>query len=121
MWHQRANSANAINNKKANNMLNKQVLMELENQLKSLLKGEYCQLYLTFNDDAGSYMTVKEAESNGDTHGDWVSEKEKEKGMATNSKWNLQWYPESPVGFCILSASSLPALFEAVFKEKESK
>ena len=94
------------------------VLTQLENELRMLLKGEHSCIHLSFNDvNAINYETVENFETeytNGKEEDDWVSEEEKKKGYATNSKWRLQWYPDTPVGFYSISASSLPALFNAL-------
>jgi hypothetical protein len=88
---------------------------ELEQLLRSLLRGKHSSLSLSFNEGNGpNYQTVAEEDEDGSGHGDWISEAEREKGIRENSKWVLQWYPETPVGFCALAASSLPALIEAV-------
>lgn len=87
----------------------------LEAKLRGLLKGQYSSLSLSFNKGPGpNYMTVAQEEEQGDSFGDWVSEEERQKGISTNSKWVLQWYPNSPVGFHDLAASSLRALIEAI-------
>lgn len=41
---------------------------------------------------------------------DWVSKEEYEMALALDSVWTLQWYPETPVGFYKIAASSLEAL-----------
>jgi hypothetical protein len=71
-------------------------------------------LHLTHNQHLAYYRTVAEAIEDGD-HGmdDWVSEEQKQKAIATNDCWTLQWYPETPVGFCILAAADLDVLLAA--------
>ena len=44
---------------------------------------------------------------------DWVSEEQKQKAIATNDCWTLQWYPHTPVGFYKMSAADLDVLLEA--------
>jgi hypothetical protein len=39
---------------------------------------------------------------------------EKEKAIATNKVWEIHWYPETPVGFCSVLASTLSAAIEAI-------
>ena len=41
---------------------------------------------------------------------DWVSKEERERAIALDSVWTLQWYPDTPVGFYKIAASSLEAL-----------
>jgi hypothetical protein len=51
---------------------------------------------------------------------DFVSEDEYNKAVATDSVWDLQWYPDTPIGFYRILASSLEALQQAV-EQKETK
>lgn len=86
--------------------------------LRSLIKGEHSSIHLSFNDHAASYMTAREAIDQDDySHGDWVSADEKHKAGEANSIWCLQWYPQTPVGFCCLLASSLEAVVAAALDE----
>ena len=41
---------------------------------------------------------------------DWESEAAKKQAIATNEIWTLQWYPETPVGFCAVAAPTLADL-----------
>ena len=73
-------------------------------------------LHLTHNQHKAYYKTVAE-EIADDGHGYrdycWVSEEQKQKAIETNECWSLQWYPKTPVGFCILSAADLDDLLRA--------
>jgi len=73
-------------------------------------------LHLTHNDHKSCYLTVAQAVESGD-HGykddDWVSEEQKQKAIETNECWTLHWYPDTPVGFCLLSAADLDVLLAA--------
>lgn len=93
-------------------------MQSIEAELRSLLKGEFSSLILSFNDSpAMNYATVEQYETNyGDSVSTWVSEEERAKGYAENSMWTLHWYPNTPNGFYDIAASSLPALFEGLRK-----
>jgi len=73
-------------------------------------------LHLTHNQHKDYYRTVAEAIEDGD-HGyqadNWISEEQKRKAIETNECWTLQWYPDTPVGFHIMSAADLDALLDA--------
>ena len=71
-------------------------------------------LFLTHNEHLNYYRTVAQSIDEGD-HGyqDWVSDEQKEKAIATNDCWFLQWYPESPVGFCLMAAADIDVLLAA--------
>lgn len=78
-------------------------------------------LHLTHNGHKANYLTVEQAIAEGDfgcTDDCWVSEEQKQKAIAADDFWTLQWYPETPVGFCVLSACDLDALLEASSGDK---
>jgi hypothetical protein len=87
---------------------------ELERQLRNLLQGEHSSLTISFNEHAHNYCDAHKAVERGILGSDeWVSEEEKQRAIETNSVWSLQWYPETPVGFHSLLASSLEAVITA--------
>lgn len=42
----------------------------------------------------------------------WKDEESKQRAIDTDEIWTLQWYPETPVGFCAVAAPTLKELFE---------
>jgi hypothetical protein len=95
-------------------------LQEIEAQLLSLMHGKFSSLSLSFNNHASNYCDVQTYMDNYDGYRlvDWVNAEEKSKAIATNSVWELHWYPNSPVGFNVTGASSLTALLAHVFAEE---
>lgn len=77
-----------------------------------------CGLYLEHNRDRNYYLTVAQALANNGEDDHWVSPEERAKAIATNELWTLQWYPDTPIGFNLLAASSLDALRSAVLQGK---
>lgn len=77
-----------------------------------------CSLSLTHNGPRDYYETVAQAVADGDQYysdlEDWISEEQREKAIATNEIWTIQWYPSSPVGFYHFHAADLDALMEFV-------
>lgn len=73
-------------------------------------------LHLTHNDHKSCYQTVAQFIEDG-SHGyrneDWVSDEQRMKAIETNECWTLQWYPDTPVGFILMSASDLDVLLAA--------
>lgn len=68
-------------------------------------------LHLTHNQHKAYYWDVEEAILQGEHgYGDFISEEQKAKAIETNECWIMQWYPNSPVGFCIIAAADLDAL-----------
>jgi len=79
-------------------------------------------LYLTHNQHRDIYLTVEQWEADYDMADYWVSDSERALAVATDSVWELQWYPETPVGFYLVMAASLEAVLEAAEKiEREDK
>jgi hypothetical protein len=76
-------------------------------------------LSLTHNEHKATYRTVQqEVDEEGFAMDSWVSEEQKAKAIATDDCWILQWYPETPVGFCTLAAADLDVLLEHASKEE---
>lgn len=77
------------------------------------------ELILTHNSHLSNYLSVREAVDEED-HGyrvrDWVSPDQMQKAIAANDCWSLQWYPDTPVGFCLLSAADLDVLLDAAVR-----
>ena len=71
-----------------------------------------CGLYLSHNEHRDYYQTIEQLCSiqNEGFYDCWISEKEKTLALETQDFWHLQWYPDTPVSFHVLSAHSLSAL-----------
>lgn len=70
-------------------------------------------LTLTHNEHKSYYSTVAQAIEDGDfgyEDAHWVSVEQREKAIATGECWTLHWYPETPIGSCLLSAADLDVL-----------
>lgn len=86
-------------------------------KLLTLLSGPHSSLHIGFNDDhACNYATAQEWHDEwgfyrGDENDriDWASEGERLRAIQTNSVWTIQWYPNTPVGFNCVGASTLDA------------
>lgn len=77
------------------------------------LPDHKCGLYLEHNVHRDYYLSIEKAVEEIDEENEpWVSPKEREKALATGEIWTLQWYPETPIGFHRLAASTLEALLE---------
>jgi hypothetical protein len=80
-------------------------------------------LHLTHNDHLSCYETVQQYIDEG-SHGYnaecWISEEQKQKAIETNDCWFLQWYPDTPVGSCILAAADLDVLLEAASQTEDA-
>lgn len=88
---------------------------ELENFLKGLLRGEFSNLTISFNEHSDSYLTAEKAVEYGDyDRVQWVSDEEKLRAIEANSVWMLQWYPDTPIGSHTIAASTLAACLDAL-------
>jgi len=74
-----------------------------------------CGLHLSHNEHRDFYETVEEFYE-ADC---FVSPEEWNKAVAEDSVWVLRWYPETPIGFHDVAASTLEAI-EAKLKEKNT-
>lgn len=71
-------------------------------------------LTLKHNDHKGVYESAEKYANNEFLRDAWESEEEKQKAILEDSIWTLQWYPETPVGFCVIAASTLEKLRERI-------
>lgn len=81
------------------------------------LPAHEAELSLVHNEHKSIYQSAEQWLENQAAFGpvDWfVSDAERERAIAMDSIWVLQWYPSTPIGFHRLAASSLEALLEAL-------
>lgn len=69
-------------------------------------------LFLTHNEFKGYYQTAEEWVKKSPCPPVWQSGDERKKAIDTNEIWTLQWYPNTPVGFNLIAASTLENLLE---------
>jgi len=97
---------------------------ELEASLRKLLKGEFSSLSISFNGHAPNYHDAAQASKDGILgldDDDWVSPEEKDRAIAGNCVWEIQWYPNTPIGFYRVAASSLAACVAAALEAAEEE
>jgi len=70
-----------------------------------------CGLYLEHNPHKDCYEDVETFTLLDDS---WVSPEECQKAIISNELWTLQWYPDTPIGFHRVMASTLEAILSAV-------
>ncbi len=99
------------------------LIRKLEADLLALLPGEYSSMTIAFNEEHhANYVTAQQWHDDYGFYGGgndmdsirWVSEEERLEALAKNSVWTCQWYPNTPVGFNCIGASSLAALITAL-------
>jgi hypothetical protein len=77
------------------------------------LPAHKCGLYLEHNAHKDLYQSVAEYIKDDDLT-NWPSEAEREKAIDTDELWEIRWYPETPISFCVATAATLEALLEFV-------
>ena len=74
-----------------------------------------CGLHLSHNEHKDVYESIEYFyDAN-----DFISPEEWRRAVAENSVWVLQWYPDTPIGFYRMAASTLEAI-ETKLKEKNT-
>jgi hypothetical protein len=74
-----------------------------------------CGLSIEHNECRNCYQTVKqylddmESRWGGPT---WASEEDKARAIETNEMWEIQWYPETPIGFHRVASATLEGAVE---------
>jgi len=76
--------------------------------LELLPKHKVC-LELVHNQHRAYYLSVKDYISNRIS---WKDDEAKNRSITSGELWELQWYPETPVGFHHLAAPTLQELLE---------
>jgi hypothetical protein len=66
-------------------------------------------LYITHNDHKSVYESIEGHYDHLDNC-EWVSPEERLKAIEMDSVWELQWYPDTPIGSYKVAASSLEAI-----------
>jgi len=79
-----------------------------------------CGLYLTHNKHKDFYKTAEE-EIIDQQAVDWESEEAKQKAIDTNEIWELQWYPDTPIGSYCIAAPTLEELLKFAENEEDGK
>lgn len=80
------------------------------------LPAHKCGLTLPHNEHKNYYETAEQWDIGLYDRGypmEWISEEQRTKAIAENNVWVIQWYPETPIGFCRMAACDLDALLEA--------
>ena len=82
-----------------------------------------CGLYLTHNRHKDYYETVQEHLSHPSLEDDdyFISPEDKQKCIDTNEIWELQWYPDTPVGFYKVVGSTLDIVLEQANQIQEEE
>ena len=74
----------------------------------------HINLTIEHNPHKGSYLTIEQFEEfpGDDPYYDWA-DGERDKAIAADSMWVIQWYPDTPIGFLAVAASTFEAALDA--------
>lgn len=61
--------------------------------------------FIKHNEHKNYYQPIEEFVA--EEHGHWSSDEAKARAIATNEIWIIQWYPITPIGFCVVCAPTL--------------
>lgn len=81
--------------------------------MEEIFPKHEASLHLTHNQHKAYYETVESAIESG-TYRDvkWVSPEQRQKSIESDSVWEIQWYPNTPIGSHTLLACDLEMLLE---------
>lgn len=82
----------------------------------SMFPKHKCGLHLTHNQHKDYYETVEKYFENPWMENWNIPEDEKKKMIETDEIWELQWYPDTPVGFYKVMGSTLESVLQQAKK-----
>lgn len=93
--------------------------------LPSLFPRHECSLYLSHNPHKSFHQSIEQwandlllSTGENPMKLGWHSEEQRKKAIETNSFWELQWYPDTPISFIRLLACDLGLLLAEARKEE---
>jgi hypothetical protein len=75
---------------------------------------KYVSMTITHNEHKLYYQTAKQFIEEGHVKSCFINQEEIDKAIETDEVWSVQWYPDTPVGSCIVYASTLSVIFEHI-------
>jgi len=93
---------------------------EIANAFRATLPSHKAGLFLSHNEFLGYYETAASYIS-GREGLCFRNVEERDKCIATDQLWELQWYPHTPVGFHVIGAPTLAQLLDFVEELKLKK
>ena len=83
--------------------------MQMTSNMK--LPQHKCGLYLEHNRYKDYYETIEEAVEEVDSD-EWATHNSRENSLITGELWTLQWYPDTPIGFCRVAGYTLEEVLD---------
>jgi hypothetical protein len=69
---------------------------------------------VTHNEHKLYYQTAKQFIEEEYVKAAFLSQDEIDKAIETDEIWSVQWYPDTPIGSCMLYASTLDVIFKHI-------
>lgn len=70
-------------------------------------------LHITHNQHKAYYEPIEQYIADQNISDDeWATPTSKDRAIKTNSIWEVQWYPNTPVGFCIIYGATLDEILK---------
>jgi hypothetical protein len=76
------------------------------------LPAHKCGLYLTHNEHRDIYQSIEEYIRDRVDDDEWVTPDAKAQAIETDEIWELQWYPDTPIGFYRRVGATLESVLE---------
>lgn len=85
-----------------------------ESDIETMLPEHEASLHIQHNAHKGNYETIEAYTDWCKVHDeDWATPTSKQRAIATDSLWEIQWYPNSPVGFNVIYGATLQEVISA--------
>lgn len=88
-------------------------MRKIDKTANDLFPKHNCGLYLTHNRHKDMYETVEDLLNGEDKPDDWATKTSRERAIKNDELWELQWYPDTPVGFHRIYAATLEEVLKA--------
>jgi len=114
-WHGDDGKEAMVNAPKAITAIKEALAQPEQEPMFNWLPKHKCGLHLSHNEHRDVYETVEEFYD----VDSFISIEELAKAISEDSVWVLHWYPETPIGFYRIAASTLEAIADRL-KEKNT-
>lgn len=89
--------------------------MTTPQSIDNMLPAHEASLHITHNQHKDYYEPIEtyiQTREIGKDNDDWVTPTSKQRAIETDSLWELQWYPNTPVGFNVLYGATLEEILQ---------
>lgn len=88
-----------------------------EREKKYVFPEHKASLHVTHNQHKAYYQSIEDyiaEEEIGKAEYEWATPTSKERAIATDSLWEVQWYPDTPIGFCLKYGATLEEILASL-------